>query len=96
MQREEEPAVEHLFVSPAPQIEGASLVTSVETKNGHLLEEWFALGEGTIFRTCVRDSRGWVPHTQSKPVPVGNAWINDPSTTRLTIDAEATPPVAEK
>lgn len=82
------PAIEHAFISPAPPIPGAALCHSVETRNGHLIEEWFLLGEGTICRTCVHDARGWVPMTVSKPVVSGNVWRNDPSMNRITLDAQ--------
>lgn len=84
----ERPAIEHVFISPAAPIPGASLCTSIETSNGHLIEEWFVLGEGSIFRTCIHDARGWVPMTVSTPVTSGNVWRNDPNLDRITLDAE--------
>jgi hypothetical protein len=89
----ERPAIEHVYLSPAPPIPGASLCTSVETSNGHLIEEWFLLGEGSVFRTLVHDERGWVPMTMSKPVTSGNVWRNDPQLDRITLDAETRKPV---
>lgn len=95
MQRVERPAIEHQFVSPAPTIEGCALVSSVETNDGRLLEEWFCLGEGTIYRTCVHDERGWVSYTVSKPIPVGNAWKNVPNIGKLVIDSGPDMPVTD-
>lgn len=64
------------------------MLYSVEVEDGRLLEEWLCPDEGVIYRTCIRDRRGWVPYTVSKPVPSGNAWKNDPGLDGITIDAE--------
>lgn len=87
--RQEHPAIEHSYRSPAPPLDGFSLIHCVEMQGGRLLELWFALGQGAVFRVCVHDGRrGWVPYTQSAPTVEGNVWVNDPALSQITVEAE--------
>lgn len=87
-ERTTRPALEHLYRSPGPVLQGCCLMHSVEVEGGRLIEEWFCPEEGVVYRTCIRDRRGWVPYSMSKPVASGNAWKNDPGLDQITIDAE--------
>jgi hypothetical protein len=85
--RREKPAIEHEFRSPAETLVGFTLMHCVEMEGGRLLEMWFCLGEGVVFRECIRDEpRGWVPYTQSSVVALGNAWKNNPAPDIVALD----------
>jgi hypothetical protein len=93
-ERRERQAIEHEFRSPAGPLDGFSLVHCVELEGGRLLEVWLLLGQGVVFRECIRDEpRGWVPYTQSAVTIQGNVWTNDPALDRVTLEAS---PIQQK